>query len=54
MTRELYPAKGLGQDAASGAVVAVDSAGAPSEGAERGDCIERRSQIGHWLLIVGH
>ena len=38
----------LGQDAASGAVVAVDSAGTRSERAGRGDCIERRSQIGHW------
>ena len=54
VTTELYPAVEPGQDAASGAVVAVDSAGTPGERAERGGCTGRSRRIGHWLLAVGH
>ena len=52
VTPELYPAFELGQDAASGAVVAVDSAGSLAEFTEHADCeTETESD---WSLMIGY
>ena len=55
VTPELYPAFEPGQDAVSGAIVAVDSAGRLGERAERGDCAESEAGliIGYWSLVIG-
>ena len=56
VTAELYPASEPGQDAVSGAVVAVDSAGPLAEFAEHADCETGRKGrlvVGDWLLVIG-
>ena len=55
VTRELYPATEAGQDAASGAVVAVDSAGGRAKCAERAECDCRAGEliVGYWSLVIG-
>ncbi len=55
VTRELYPATEVGQDAASGAVVAVDSAGGRAKCAKHAECDRREGglDIDDWLLVIG-